>query len=121
MRVLILEDNAIQALTLEMILKRLGLQEVKKAYNADQAYQHLDNFQPDLMLVDINLGSEETGIDVVRNVQDKFPVHVLYITGNSDIHHKQIAEGTDYIGYLVKPIDPDTLEKTLIEKQIITS
>lgn len=121
MRILIIEDNAIQALTLEMIVKRLGFTEVEKVYTARHAYELLENFQPDLMLVDINLGTEETGVDVVKNVQKTLPVRVLYITGNSDVYHKKLADDTDYIGYMVKPIDPHKLQQTLIEEEIIVS
>lgn len=120
MRVLIIEDNAIQALALEMMVKRLGFERVEKVYSAEQAYELVENFQPDLMLVDINLGSEITGIDIVKEVQNKFSVNVLYITGNSDIRHKEIADETDFIGYLIKPIDPDKLKQTFIEKEIIS-
>lgn len=119
MRILIIEDNAIQALTLEMIVKRLGISEVEKAYSPRQAYEILENFTPDLMLVDINLDSDETGIDIVKKVQLSTTVRVLYITGNSDIYHKNEAAGTNYIGYLIKPIDPSRLEQTLIEEEII--
>lgn len=119
MRILIIEDNAIQALTLEMIVQRFGFSEVKKAYSAKQAYEILESFKPELMLVDINLGGEETGIDVVKKVQKNLPVRVFYITGNSDIHHKKMADETDYIDYLIKPIDPFRLKKVLIEEEIL--
>ena len=121
MKILIIEDNAIQALTLETIVKRLGFDQVEKAYTAHQAYEILDRFKPDLMLVDINLGSEETGIDVVKKVQEKHPVRVLYITGNSDLHHKSKAEETDFIDYMIKPIDPRKIEKILVEEKALIS
>lgn len=119
MRILIIEDNAIQALTLEMIVKRLGFSEVKKAYSAQKAFEILENFEPELMLVDINLGSVETGVDIVKFAQERFPARVLYISGNSDIYHKSLANETDYIDYLIKPIDPHKLELILIEEQIL--
>ncbi len=121
MRILIIEDNAIQALTLEMIVKRLGFTKVEKVYTAQHAYELLENFQPNLMLVDINLGAEETGVDIVKEVQKTTPVRVLYITGNSDMHHKKLAAQTDYMAYLVKPIDPLKLEQILIDEEIIAS
>ena len=121
MRTLIVEDNAIQALTLEMILKRLGFTEVEKVYSAEKAYEILESFQPELMLVDINLGSAETGVDVVKKAQKLLPVRVLYITGNSDIHHKKLAEETNFLGYMIKPIDPFKLEKILVEEEIVAT
>lgn len=121
MKLLIIEDNAIQALTIEMIVKRLGFQEVQKAYSAKTAYKILEDFEPNIMLVDINLGTEETGIDIVKKVQQKIPARVLYITGNSDLHHKNKADGTNYFGYMVKPIDPKKLEKILSEEKALIS
>lgn len=121
MRILIIEDNAIQALTLEMIVKRLGFDEVKKAYTPAQAEEILQNFKPDLMLVDINLGTEVTGVDIVRRVQQRYSVRVLYITGNSDSHHKMLADETDYFGYIIKPIDPFQIKKILQEQELLAS
>lgn len=121
MRILIIEDNAIQALTLEMILKRLGFADVEKVYSSKQAYEVLKNFQPDLMLVDINLGTEKTGVEIVKKVQQKHPVNVLYITGNSDSHHKQLVNETDYFGYIIKPIDTFQVKKILEKEQLLAS
>lgn len=121
MRILIIEDNAIQALTLEMIVKRLGFTEVQKAYSPKQANEILENFTPGLMLVDINLGSEETGVDIVKRVQQKTPVRVLYITGNSDSHHKSLANETNYFGYMIKPIDPFQVEQILQKEELLAS
>jgi len=121
MRILIIEDNAIQALTIETILKRFGFREVEKAYNPIQAYEILEHFQPDIMLVDINLETPETGIDIVKKVQQTHSVRVLYITGNSDQHHKKLANETDYFGYMIKPIDPFQLKNVLIEEELLAS
>ncbi len=118
MRILIVEDNAIQALSLQMIIKRLGYSEVEKVFSAQQALEFIEEFEPHLMLVDINLGSKISGIDVVKKAQEKRDVRVVYITGNSDDHHKKIAGETNHIGYLIKPIDPGKLEKVLSDQQI---
>lgn len=121
MRILIIEDNAIQALTLETIVKRLGFHEVEKAYTPNQAEEILENFKPDLMLVDINLGTDITGVDIVRKVQKKQSVLVLYITGNSDTHHKALADETNYFGYMIKPIDPFQIKKILEKEKLLVS
>lgn len=121
MRILIIEDNAIQALTLETIIKRLGFRKVEKAYSPKQAEEILENFTPDLMLVDINLGTDVTGVDIVRRVQEEHSVRVLYITGNSDSHHKSLADETDYFGYIIKPIDPFQIKRVLEEEELLAS
>ena len=71
MRVLIIEDDMILALSLEIMLKRIGYKEVKKAHTGEKALETIVDFEPDLMLVDIFLGAGISGIDVVKRYRKK--------------------------------------------------
>lgn len=113
MRVLIIEDDMILALSLEIMLKKIGYKEVKKAHTGEKALETIVDFEPDLMLVDIFLGAGISGIDVVKKVQGKKDVPVIYITGNSDDYHRNQADETDYLSYMVKPITFTELKKVL--------
>ncbi|MDX1590549.1 MAG: response regulator [Balneolaceae bacterium] len=118
MRVLIIEDDMILAMSLEIMLKNLGYSKIKKAYTGESALETIVDFKPDLMLVDIVLGEGITGIDVVKKVQEKEDVPVIYITGNSDNYHRNLADETKYVSYLVKPITFNEMKKVLEEKKI---
>jgi two-component system, response regulator PdtaR len=120
MRVLIIEDDMILALSLEIMLKKLGYTQVKKAHTGEKALETLVEFKPDLMLVDIFLGVGISGIDVVKKIQQKEEIPVIYITGNSDDYHRSLASETDYVSYLVKPITFTELKKAL-EKEKLTA
>jgi response regulator of citrate/malate metabolism len=113
MRVLIIEDDMILALSLEIMLKKLGYVNIKKAHTGEKALETLVEFKPDLMLVDIFLGVGISGIDVVKKIQEKINIPVIYITGNSDDYHRNLADQTDYLSYLVKPITFTELKKAL--------
>ncbi len=119
MRVLIIEDDMILALSLEIMLKKLGYTEIVKAHTGEKALEAIVDFKPDLMLVDIFLGAGISGIDVVKKVQQKERVPVIYITGNSDEYHRGLAADTDYISYLVKPITFTELKRALKEENLI--
>lgn len=119
MRVLIIEDDMILALSLEIMLKKLGYTQVKKAHTGEKALETLVEFKPDLMLVDIFLGVGISGIDVVKKIQQKEEIPVIYITGNSDDYHRSLASETSYLSYLVKPITFTELKKAL-EKENLT-
>ncbi len=121
MRVLIIEDDMILALSLEIMLKKLGFTEVKKAHTGEKALETIVDFKPDLMLVDIFLGAGISGIDVVKKVQEDRDVHVIYITGNSDDYHRNLADDTDYISYLIKPITFTELKKILQNEMLTQS
>lgn len=103
----------ILALSLEIMLKKLGYSEVKKAHTGEKALETMVDFKPDLMLVDIFLGVGISGIDVVKKIQQKESVPVIYITGNSDDYHRNLANETKYLSYLVKPITFTELKKAL--------
>ncbi len=113
-RILIVEDSAIQALVLETQLNKMGYQNIHKALSADKAENCLTDFDPDLMLVDINLGNGKTGIEFVNQTKTSKKRHVIFISGNSDDKHKMKAKKSGFAGFLVKPIHFDDL-KNLID------
>lgn len=86
------------------MLKRLGFKEIRKAYSADEALSAIDDFKPELLLVDINLESDLTGIDVVKIAQEQHDFAVFYTTANSDKYHRELAEHTPHEAYLIKPL-----------------
>lgn len=118
MRVLIIEDDMILALSLEIMLKKLGFTQIKKTHTGEKALEVMVDFDPDVLLVDIFLGAGISGIDVVKQIQNKRDIPVIYITGNSDDYHRQLAAETDYLGYLVKPITFTELKNTLDKADI---
>jgi DNA-binding response OmpR family regulator len=119
MRVLIIEDDMILALSLEIMLKKLGYAEVRKAHTGESALEIMVNYKPDLMLVDIFLGVGISGIDVVKKIQGKENIPVIYITGNSDDYHRNLASNTDYLSYLIKPITFTELKKALVNEKLM--
>ncbi|MCC5940386.1 MAG: response regulator [Balneolaceae bacterium] len=119
MRILIIEDNAIQALYLETVMNKMGFTQTEKAHSYSQALRLIDEFKPELLFVDINLEEESTGIDVVRSLNGNNEIKVVYITGNSDRFYKKQIEETKYLGYLVKPINQIELRELLTDINIL--
>ncbi len=117
MKILIIEDDAIQALSLEMIIKKTGIKKIKKVHHASEALDVIAQYKPDLMFVDINLSSSISGIDIVKKAQEESEISVVYITGNSDSTYRKKAEQTQFIDFLIKPVHPKVLEN-LIAKEM---
>lgn len=118
MKVLIIEDDMILALSLEIMLKKIGYTNVKKAHTGENALEIMVEFEPDIMLVDIFLGVGISGIDVVKKIQKQRDIPVIYITGNSDNYHRGLASETNYMSYLVKPITFTELKKALDKENL---
>lgn len=115
MRVLVIEDNAVLSLTLEVMLKKLGFSDIRKAYSPKEALAVIEEFEPELLLVDINLDSDLSGIDIVRMAQKKRPISVVYTTANSDQYHRELAKETPHEAYLIKPLNFRILSSAIEE------
>ena len=112
-RILIIEDDLILALSLEMMLKRIGFSEIQKVETGEEAIEAAQTFKPELLLVDVQLGSGMTGIEAVEIIQSTSDVPALYVTGNSDHFYRNKAEKTNFLDYLIKPITYRELNEVL--------
>jgi CheY-like chemotaxis protein len=112
-KILIIEDDLILALSLEMMLKRIGCSEIVKVETGEDAVEIVETFKPELLLVDVQLGAGMTGIEAVGLIQSKMDIPALYVTGNSDQFYREKAESTNFIDYLIKPITYRELNEVL--------
>lgn len=108
-RILIIEDEIIIARFIEKKLKDAFSCDVRIALTTADARSRMELFRPHLVLCDINLKEEESGIDLVSSLKERFVFEVIYIT--SYHHHAYIdkAAATNPANYLVKPIDETQL------------
>lgn len=120
-RVLIVEDEALVALDMAMILHSAGYQVMGTKPTGDSALVALhaaaaDGISPDLVLMDIALRGAIDGIDTTMQIKSKYPgVPVAFVTGQADPITRARAEATGPAGYLLKPFTPEQLV-SFIEK-----
>ncbi len=112
-KVLIVEDDMIISMVLERMIKKLGHQVVKKVIAGQDAIDSTFELKPDLILMDIQLKDNIDGITAMQKIREKSDVHVIYITGNSDQYNLERAKKTNYVDYLVKPIQMSHLKKSI--------
>jgi DNA-directed RNA polymerase specialized sigma24 family protein len=79
-RVLIIEDEPIIAMDIESIVRDLGHDIAGIAVTRDEAVQLALETQPGLVLADIQLADDSSGIDAVKAILEKFSVPVIFIT-----------------------------------------
>lgn len=113
LRVLVVEDAAIIALDIASRVKRLGHEVVGVASTAKGAYEKACEYRPDLILMDINLRGEHDGIEAASWIVEELGIRSVFITAYSDKGMKEQALATRPLGYIVKPIREDDLEKAL--------
>jgi CheY-like chemotaxis protein len=79
-RVLIIEDEPIIAMDLETIVRDLGHDVTGVAVTRDEAVTEALNNRPGLVLADIQLADDSSGIDAVKDILAEFSVPVIFIT-----------------------------------------
>jgi DNA-directed RNA polymerase specialized sigma24 family protein len=79
-RVLIIEDEPIIAMDIETIVRDLGHDVTGIAVTRDEAVREAMADRPGLVLADIQLADDSSGIDAVRDILAEFPVPVIFIT-----------------------------------------
>ncbi len=78
--VLIIEDEPIIAMDLETIVRDLGHNVTGVAVTRDEAVSQAMASRPGLVLADIQLADDSSGIDAVKDILAEFSVPVIFIT-----------------------------------------
>lgn len=79
-RVLIIEDEPIIAMDIESIVRDLGHDVTGIAVTRDEAVKLAFETEPGLVLADIQLADDSSGIDAVRAILERFSIPVIFIT-----------------------------------------
>jgi len=83
MKILIVEDEAIIALNLKRTLETMGHQVLPVAASMEKAVENARFGNPDLILMDILLKGEGTGIDAAYEIRGFCKVPIIFLTGNA--------------------------------------
>jgi YesN/AraC family two-component response regulator len=111
--ILIVEDEAILAMEYIIIVREMGYNVTRIAFNGQDAIWLSGQYRPDVVLMDITLAGTMDGIDAAQVIQAQFDIPVVFITGNSDRDTQERASGIKPAGYLQKPLNENKLKTTL--------
>lgn len=112
-KILIVEDDMILSMVLERMILKLNHSVAGKKITGREAIDSAKALEPDLILMDIQLKDDIDGIEAMHQIRNSSNVPVIYITGNSDQYNLNRARETNFIDYLVKPIQMSDLEKSI--------
>jgi YesN/AraC family two-component response regulator len=113
-QVMIVEDDLLLLMVEERLVNNLGYNVVAKASEGQQALRLFREINPDILIVDINLAGELTGIDIVNQLKiEGSDVPVIFLSGENDHHMIDKAKNTGCVDYLLKPITAAGLKKSL--------
>ncbi len=108
MRVLIVEDDTLVGMGLLRQLQKLGHSVVGQAADAAEARQMFRAHEPQLVLLDIRLGSDD-GIELARDLLKQRRVPMIIISAFAEKELIDRATEAGVFAYLTKPVDERTL------------
>ncbi len=106
-RILIVEDEPLTAFDNENLLGDEGYEVVATLDRFADAVETLDREQVDLILCDVRLTGERTGVDLARVAKER-RIPVLFVTGDPPDNAEELV-----IGCLMKPYNDRTLKSAL--------
>ncbi|HKZ36168.1 MAG TPA: sigma-54 dependent transcriptional regulator [Chryseolinea sp.] len=101
-KILIVEDQFIEAKSLNLILTNAGYSVCSIARSVPAALSIIEKEKPDLVLVDIFLQGEGTGIDLGKILNER-NIAFVYLSANSNRKILEAAKSTEPYGFMVKP------------------
>ncbi len=112
-KILLVEDDWIIAKEISYNLQDMGMEVVGCFDNAEEAQRQIKTLQPDLVILDIDLSGEMTGIDLASELKKNAAIPFIFLTALADSQTVEKAKLAEPYAYLVKPVTPETLYSTI--------
>lgn len=118
-RVIIAEDDSIQAELLKRYAARMGLTVVSCVSSGNRLIEETVSLQPDLLLMDIGLRKLD-GISAYKCICEAgYTPFLILISGSTQTEHLLAGFECRSIDYLVKPVDWVRFEKSIERAKIM--
>lgn len=109
-RCMLVEDNYFVSLDTARVLNEVGFATIRTAANATDALSLIDDFQPEIAFLDINLSDGETS-EIVADRLSVLEIPVVFVTGYGDT--MKLGDAYADARVLTKPIREDHLRSIL--------
>lgn len=114
LRILLVEDEAVNRLVLAKILTRLQA-DVKQAADGQEALDVLEAYAPDLVITDLNMPRLD-GLGLVRALRARGSnLPVLVLSAHNEESYQTAAAELGVSGFLFKPLKVDKVAAAVTE------
>jgi two-component system, response regulator PdtaR len=114
-QVLIVEDEAIIAMSTADTLSSMGYEVVGIAGSGEKAIELADSLKPDLVLMDIRLNGNLDGITTASIIQNKIEIPIVFVSAHLDQKRLKNTKLSGRYLSIKKPIDEVELITVCIE------
>lgn len=113
LNIFIVEDESIVAKDIQNNLIKLGYNVLGIANNGKDAIAQIKELTPDVVLMDIMIKGDLTGIEVAEQIKKHISVPVIFLTAYADESTLSKAKVTEPYGYILKPFKEIDLHSTI--------
>ncbi len=113
MRILIVEDSSVDAHLLARLLNELNYRDIEIASSGKEAIEKTFHLKPHLIFMDIELEGQLNGIETSHKINELHKIPVIYTSRHSSRNIIQRIKSAPPAGYLLKPIDRNSLYVSL--------
>lgn len=117
MRVMLVEDEAMNVLLMKKILRHIGYDDVHAFSSGEKALAAYPSLLPDVVLMDIQLAGAMDGIETTVSLKQILDRPVIYTTGYGDLETRERAARSGASAFLLKPISQDLLREAMSAAQ----
>ncbi len=109
MRILIAEDEPLEAEALRRRVESLGHEVVAAVFDGARAVTEAGALRPDLVFLDLRMPKLD-GLTAAERILAARPVPIILLTGMVDAALRRRAAQIGVVGFLAKPVDRRELE-----------
>lgn len=104
-KILVVEDERLIARDIAMQLCILGYEPLGPADTGEQAIEMAGELRPDVVLMDVHLGSAMDGIEAAQTIRTQFDIPTVFLSAFSGDANSPRAQLAKPVGYLSKPFE----------------
>ena len=111
--ILVVEDENIVAKDIQQSLKKLGYEVLGVCATGDDAMEKAEQTKPNLVLMDIMLKGDISGIEAADYIRQKLHIPIIFLTAYADSSTLSKAKVTEPYGYIIKPFKEIDLQTNI--------
>jgi class 3 adenylate cyclase len=112
-RILVAEDESVIAVDIIKTLEKLSYKVIGSCRNGRDVIKKAVELKPDLILMDVMLDGNISGIEAAEEIMNTHDIPVIYLTAYADPVTLEKAKLTEPFGYILKPFDERTLHTSI--------
>jgi two-component system chemotaxis response regulator CheY len=109
-KILVADDDNLVMKTVMDVIKSTGYHATGVS-DGESAISEYEKERPDMLITDYSMGCGKTGIDVVKEIREKYKDARIIVMSGSNVEKEAREAGA--VDYLTKPVYPDVLRSAI--------